>query len=160
MNAQRNGGGSSKYDLPSFLDGRVDNAKYQKWLRAKAAIHLRRDKKRNNMESTNREYLEEIHRAVCASNGLDDYTGETLSWELIGTYDNEESKKERRKYKHRLGLLPTVDHVGDGTGPAAFRICSWKTNDAKGDLSYEEFVSLCRQVVAFHAMSGSSGSDS
>jgi hypothetical protein len=52
-----------------------------------------------------------------------------------------------REYKARFALLPSVDHVADGTGPADFRMCAWRTNDAKSDLSYQEFLDLCRKVV-------------
>ena len=40
-----------------------------------------------------------------------------------------------------------MDHVGDGLGDADFKICAWRTNDAKNDLTYSEFVALCRRVV-------------
>jgi hypothetical protein len=85
---------------------------------------------------------------VLASIGLDAYTGEVLDWHLISKYDNDVAKKGRSKYKALFGLLPTVDHVGDVTGPANFKICAWRTNYAKNDLSLAEFVSLCRRVVA------------
>jgi hypothetical protein len=45
--------------------------------------------------------------------------------------------------------LPTVDHVNDGLGPADFRICAWRTNDAKNDQSLDEFVALCRRVIDY-----------
>jgi hypothetical protein len=70
-----------------------------------------------------------------------------LSWELLGTYNNDESKLRRRDYKRKLGLLPTVDHIGDGTGEADFKICGWRTNDAKGDLPYDEFLLVCHSVL-------------
>ena len=90
-----------------------------------------------------------IHRAVVHCNGRDSYTGEDLRWDLISTYDNEKSKAGRREYKAGFALLPTVDHVGDGLGPADFKICGWRTNDAKNDLSYSEFVEVCRRVVVY-----------
>ena len=84
------------------------------------------------------------------SQGRDAYTGELLRWDLISTYDHAKSSKHRRMYKHGFALLPTVDHVGDSTGPANFVICGWRTNDAKSDLSQQEFLALCRRVVEFH----------
>lgn len=77
----------------------------------------------------------------------DAYTGEKLSWSLISTYDNEEAKKGRRSYKKGFALLPTVDHVGDGTGSPNFLICSWRTNDSKSDLDLVEFQELCRRIL-------------
>jgi hypothetical protein len=54
-----------------------------------------------------------IHRAVTASNGRDEYTGETLDWSLLSRYNNDESEEKRRHYKASFALLPTVDHIGD-----------------------------------------------
>ena len=82
------------------------------------------------------------------SNGRDYYTGEMLNWKLISQYRNDASKNGKRQYKKGFALLPTVDHVGDGMGPANFVICSWRTNDAKSDLTCAEFEELCRKVLA------------
>lgn len=136
------------FDLPAFLDGVVTREVYVRWLQRKAAAHIRRDRKRGNATGSVSEYKRAIHHAVCASQGRDAYTGEQLAWGLISKYNNEESKQGRRSYKAGFALLPTVDHVGDGTGPADFKICGWRTNDAKGDLSLEEFVALCARVVS------------
>jgi hypothetical protein len=92
-------------------------------------------------------YKGAIHRAVVACNGVDCYTGLAVRWDLISTYDNALSKAGRRKYKSGLADLPSVDHVGDGLGMPEFRICAWRVNDAKTDLTHEEFVALCRLVV-------------
>lgn len=138
-----------KYILPGFLEGKCDHVKYQRWLSRKAMAHVVRDRKRNNSEATREAYMLAIHQAVIESDGLDAYTGMPLHWNLISTYNNEDSKAGRRIYKHSFGDLPTVDHIGDGTGKANFKICSWRVNDAKHDLSYEDFVKLCRLVVAF-----------
>jgi len=136
-----------KYQLPEFLTGVVSQSEYEKWLHRKAATHVRRDRKRGNASITNAEYKVAIHQAVQESEGIDAYTGEDLDWTLLSRYDNEESKKRGRDYKRRFALLPSIDHVGDGTGPADFKICAWRTNDAKNDLPYEEFVQLCEKVV-------------
>ena len=100
-----------------------------------------------NTTATVAEYKVAIHKAVCESNGNDVYTGEALDWSLLSQYDNVESKKHGREYKRKFALLPSVDHVGDGTGPADFKICSWRTNDAKNDLGYDEFIELCCRVI-------------
>ena len=137
-----------KYQLPAFLDRIVTQEQYEHWLRRKATGHLRRDRERGNSKATGEEYRIAIHKAVVASKGIDAYTGEQLDWSLLSNYDNEESSKHGRAYKKKFALLPSVDHVGDGTGPASFKICSWRTNDAKNDLSLEEFVELCRLIVS------------
>jgi hypothetical protein len=89
-----------------------------------------------------------IHAAVVSGEGADFYTGEPLDWERISKYSNEESKARRREYKRELAMLPTVDHVGDGLGPADFQICSWRTNDCKADLSHAELIDFSRLVIA------------
>lgn len=136
-----------KYQLPGFLTGIVTPAHYESWLRRKANAHLKRDRGRGNDSATGEIYRNAIHAAVIHSQGRDAYTGEQLDWHLIGSYDNEQSAEHGRQYKHSLALLPTVDHIGDGTGEPDFVICGWRTNDAKHDLSLDDFLSLCRRVL-------------
>lgn len=136
-----------KYECPAFLLSKLTHEAYVRWLHRKALAHAKRDKKRGNNAVTNEAYKIAIHRAVVESRGFDAYTGEFLSWELVSKYDNSASKAGRREYKAKFVLLPTVDHVGDGRGAADFKICAWRTNDAKSDMSLEEFVGLCRKVV-------------
>ena len=142
-----------KYELPGFLEGVLTQAEYDRWLHRKAVAHVRRDRKRGNKAATNEAYKGALHAGITASAGCDAYTGEKLDWHLVGQYDNEKSKKDKRDYKARFGLLPTADHVNDGRGPADFRICAWRTNDAKGDLPLEEFIALCERVIAYHRKS-------
>jgi len=136
-----------KYQAPSFLSGIVDQATYEKWLHRKAVAHVRRDRTRGNTSATTEEYKVAIHVAVIESRGRDAYTNEELNWSLMSKYENEESKTHGRVYKRLFALLPSVDHVNDGLGPADFKICAWRTNDAKNDLPFEEFVALCQRVV-------------
>jgi hypothetical protein len=142
-----------KYQLPQSLALLLDQTIYERWLARKAATHARRDRKRGNPSAIIESYKLAIHKAVELSDGRDAYTGEMLCWDLISKYDNEKSRLGRRIYKATLGLLPTVDHVGDGLGIADFKICGWRTNDAKHDLAYDEFIQLCQRVVAYHSRS-------
>lgn len=77
----------------------------------------------------------------------DAYTGEELDWSLISQYDNDLSKEGRHHYKAGFALLPTVDHLTASASSASFRICAWRTNDAKNDMSTETFVGLCATVL-------------
>jgi hypothetical protein len=142
-----------KYQLSSTMAALIDQTPYERWLARKASAHVRRDRKRGNSEVSIEAYKLAIHKAVEASGGKDAYTGEALGWNLISTYDNEHSRVGRRQYKASLGSLPTVDHVGDGLGPADFKICSWRTNSAKNDLNLLDFIDLCRRVVAHNGQS-------
>lgn len=139
-----------KYALPGFLQPVLTQQAYERWLSRKAVAHVRRDRVRGNLSATIEDYKRAIHEAVCSSDGADAYTGESLEWSLLSKYDNAESKQGKRAYKAKFALLPTVDHIGDGLGSADFKICAWRTNDAKGDLSLSEFMELCRRVVDAH----------
>lgn len=141
---------SRKYALPDFLSGLVTYEAYERWLKRKAQAHVKRDRARGNATAIGESYRLAIHLAVQQSQGRDAYTGEALNWTLISQYDNEESRHLGREYKKRFALLPTVDHVGDGTGEPDFRICGWRTNDAKHDLDLDEFLTLCTEVLRHH----------
>ena len=136
-----------KYQLPRFLEGVITQAYYERWLHRKAMAHVRRDRGRGSKDATNEEYKIAIHRAVEESQGKDAYTDEPLDWALISTYANEESKAQKGQYKKRFALLPSLDHISDGCGATLFKICAWRTNDAKNDLTYQEFVDLCTKVI-------------
>jgi hypothetical protein len=143
-----------KYQAPDFLTGKVTQKAYERWLLHKARTHVRRDRKRKNNSAVVEHYKVAIHKAVNASQGMDAYTGEKLKWSKISKFNNVAAKIGGRKYKAKFALLPTVDHVGNGLGKANFKICSWRTNDAKGDLRYRDFLSLCRRVVSYELGEG------
>lgn len=139
-----------KYQIPTFLGALITQERYERWLRGRTAAHIRRDRKRGNKAASGEVYRVAMHTAVVMSEGVDHYTGELLDWALLGKYSNAESKAQRRKYKATFALLPSIDHVGDGLGEANFKVCAWRTNDAKNDLSHDDFVALCRRVVTHH----------
>jgi hypothetical protein len=138
---------AKKYSIPQFLAGKIKEETYLRWLRRKAQAHLKRDRNRNNETATGEDYRHAIHEAVIQSDGKDHYTGQILDWSLISQYDNEASAAGRREYKAKFALLPTVDHIGDGTGAANFVICSWRINDMKNDMSHGELATSCILVL-------------
>ena len=144
-----------KHQYPAFLRGRCTETTYRKWLHRRAMAHVRRDRKRRVMSATVAAYKAAIHAAVEESRGLDAYTGQPLRWRLLSRYDNAASKVGGTRYKQRFGDLPTVDHVGGAGARAQFKICAWRTNDAKHDLLYKDFIALCRAVVAHSSRRGS-----
>jgi hypothetical protein len=142
----------SERSLPPFLEGVISSDVYSHWLSRKASAHARRDQKRfSNNWTSGGGYRDAIHKAVLASEGRDYYTGEPLDWTLLSTYNNESSKAGKHAYKAQFALLPTVDHERADDPKTEFRICAWRTNDAKHDLSLEQFVDLCKLIVARHA---------
>ena len=136
-----------KNTLPPFLEGRVQPQVYERWLARKAAAHLKRDRKRGYTEITGAMYRTEIHAAVLNGQGKDIYTGEELDWSLLSQYNNEDSESGKHGYKAGFALLPTVDHIESSVSKSGFGICSWRTNDAKHDLSYQAFIELCIKVL-------------
>jgi hypothetical protein len=141
---------SKKYALPEFLMGTIDQATYLRWLTRKAQAHVKRDRQRDNSTAIGEAYRVAIHAAVMLGAGRDAYTGEVLDWTLLSRYDNLESSEGGRTYKHGFAKLPTVDHVGDGLGPANFKICGWRVNDAKHDLDIPAFLAVCKAVLEHH----------
>lgn len=133
-----------------FLKDVIDKAAYDRWLSRKSRAHLKRDRSRGNSDSTNEHYKIAIHQAVVICNGLDSYTGKPLRWDLLSKYDNAESKSSGRAYKAKFADLPTVDHVNDGLGKPEFKICSWRVNDAKNDLSLDDFLVLCDSILSYN----------
>ena len=145
----------SRYPVPAALC--IEHTTYLRWLRRKAAAHLKRDRKRfPERDLTGEKYRTDIHMAVCDHGTHDFYTGEALDWSLVSTYDNDESKAGKTAYKLGFALLPTVDHVFEPDGTWRFVICAWRTNDAKNDMTHAEFIALCQRVVAHHRNQASS----
>jgi len=138
---------SKRHALPQFLVGRVDPPVYERWLTRKAASHLKRDRKRGYEGVSGSLCRDEIHKAVVHSEGRDYYTGEELDWTLLSKYNNEESVAGKHTYKAGFALLPTIDHIESARMNSGFRICGWRTNDAKHDLTHQEFIQLCKLVL-------------
>ncbi len=151
----------NKFDLPDFLKNLNGGQKrYQKWLNRKSVSQYKRDKrfyKKHNkdFEWEQKDYKEKIHEAVIKSKGKDFYTGEYLDWDLISTYNNEDSKNILN-YKRKFHKLPTLEHIDRDnlSEKLEFVICSWAVNDAKNDLSKESFISLCKKVIKHQQILG------
>jgi hypothetical protein len=140
---------TKRYALPACLQGKCHEIAYIRWLRRKAQAHVVRDRKRFGHESCIGEtYRQLIHQAVQNGGDRDYYTGLPLDWGLISTYDNELSKTGREAYLRSFANLPTVDHVKAEDGTIKFVICSWRVNDCKAHLTEDEFLSLCKLVIA------------
>ncbi len=136
-----------QYALPNALRGVCTEAAYKKWLQRKAVAHVVRDRKRWKIPLSVADYKKAIHAAVLETGKRDSYTGELLDWGLVSKYDNAKSNSGGGVYKKKFAMLPTLDHAGDAPGGMNFRICSWRTNDSKSDLTLKEFIELCRKVL-------------
>ena len=127
----------------------LSDENYSDLIRKKAVAVTRRDKRRDGKYSV-KEAIEAIHEAFHRCNGFDPYDGSKLDPELLGTYDNNRSKEKGAAYKREMAMLPTIDHVTAEPIPD-FEIVSWQTNDAKGDMSPDEFIAYCQRVVQIAA---------
>ena len=137
------GGVGVGWNAPGWVG--LSDETYRKLLQRKAVAITRRDKRRGG-KYTVKQAIEAIDQAFHRCNGFDPYDGSKLNPELLGTYDNPQSKEKGATYKREMAMLPTVDHVKAEPVPD-FEIVSWQTNDAKGDMPPEEFISYCRRVV-------------
>lgn len=129
-----------KYSLPKFLNSKMSEEIFRKWLQRRAQAQVKRDRAKGKY-CTIGQYQLMIYQAVLRSNGRDAYTGEELDWSKISTYDGKKVKRE-----HLLDM-PTIDHAVDLTGREKFEICSWRTNDCKNDLSLSELKQFCRLIL-------------
>ena len=137
------------YELPECLKGKCDEAAYVRWLRRKAAAHVKRDRKRFGRKScTGAAYCMMIHEAVKNGGDRDYYTGLPLDWTLISVYDNDDAKEGQAECLKTFGDLPTIAHATVPEGSICFVICSWRVNDCRSHLSEQEFWTLCEQVLS------------
>ena len=139
----------NKYVLPSFLVNIISDKEYKKWLQRKSQAHFRRDKKKRYNDISISLYKTLIHKAVELSRGYDDYTGEKLDWHLISKYNNKDSQNSGVEYKRAFSNLPTVDHELKNKRNK-FKICSWKINDIKSDLTLNELLIECKKLIEFN----------
>jgi hypothetical protein len=118
---------------------------YPGWVQRKAVTLCKRDQKRGGNGNV-QQYRLAIHQAVLASEGRDHWTGESLAWELIGTYDPKEAASDKGEHRKQYAMLPTIAHRSGEPGPD-FVVCAWRTSDAKHDMTPEELLTFCTAVV-------------
>jgi hypothetical protein len=145
----------AKYLLPVFLQGRCTLATYRKWLYVRARELLRRDRllKRpyalNDLAGNVPYYKMLIHQAVNRGGQTDPFTGDSLKWELIGTWNSSIPTSHDPAVMEKFALLPTVDHIDPASDVLAFEICSFDVNKCKSSLNQTDFIAMCEQIVAY-----------
>lgn len=138
------------YALPTILENACSQKDYIKWLNRRANAHFKQDKKKNKLIFETRAlYKHAIHKAVLKGGDRDAYTGELLRWDLIRKFNNKEAQKRKREYKRKFADMPTVDHINEKRRNQYFKICSWRTNDCKNDLTIDELIKFCTVVLDF-----------
>ena len=133
----------STYEPPAWV--KSESASYKRWLNKKANSVMKRDRKRGGTYCV-KEAMDAIHQAMHSSDGIDPYDGMAMNSELMGAYNNADSKARGAAYKRDFYRLPTIDHR-NAKPVCDFEIVSWQTNDAKGDMNPEEYLKHCRAVV-------------
>lgn len=111
---------------------------------------MKRDRKRGGTYRV-KEAMDAIHEAMHRSDGIDPYDGQAMDSELLGVYDNARSKELCTAYRREFYRLPTVGHR-NAEPVCDFQIVSWQTNDAKGDMSSEDYLAHCLAVVKHHSL--------
>jgi hypothetical protein len=145
-------GAPAKYFLPPFLVGICSLAKYRKWLYRKAYHLFARDQRLNRacvVGQSIASYEMAIHMAILASGPCDPYTGQAMDWTLIGMWNDAQAKQGGEAFRKKFALMPTIDHTDPYATDLAFEICSLLVNECKNNLNADEFIGLCKKVVAF-----------
>ena len=101
-----------------------------------------------------KEAMDAIHEAMHRSDGIDPYDGQTMDSELLSVDAHAQSKERGAAYRREFDRLPTVNHR-NAEPVCDFQIVSWQTNDAKGDMSPEDYVAHCLAVVNHHRLKNS-----
>jgi hypothetical protein len=146
-------GSPQKYFLPDFLSGIITEQQYIKWLGRKARHIYYADveaKRPCAANSSAKQYKELINAAIHATGKIDPFTGDTMSWTLVGTWDDSKQKDPDEETVKKFGMMPTVDHVDPEGKTAGFEICSWLVNRCKANQTPDEFLALCERIVAFN----------
>jgi hypothetical protein len=146
-----------KYELPPLLQGVMSVSQFDKLLNCKADTLRKRDLKLGRpyaAQFSKAAYKEKIYAAFLTSGPDDPYTGDTLRWDLLGKWNNKkeallcEELSAREAFGEDFFLLPTVDHIDPGSDKLEFEICSWIVNVSKSIMNREEYLALCRKVIA------------
>jgi hypothetical protein len=134
------------YFLPPFLEGILTLAQYRAWLEEKAHHLFVKDQKGNRPCVAGRtcaDYKMAIHKAIWANGLLDPFTGDVMDWKSIC------GRKPGKAEVQQGNMAPSVDHKDPASTNLEFEICSLMVNECKNDLNVDEFVGLCKKVVAF-----------
>ncbi len=138
------------YFPPAFVKAVITDVQYRTWLTRKAKYIIAEDRSRKRpcvKNATERLYKELIHKAVNEGGQFDPFTGETLQWELVCTWDDSNVKNLDESVFKKYALLPTVDHADPYGRVIDFEIGSWKINRSKSNLTPHEYVALCEKIV-------------
>lgn len=76
-----------------------------------------------------KEAMDAIQEAMHRSDEIDPYDGGKMDSELLGAYNNDQSKERGVGYRGEFYRLPTVDYR-NAEPVCDFQIISWQTNDA------------------------------
>jgi hypothetical protein len=140
------------YPLPQYLEGIVTPEQFRIWLFHKARMLLDRDRKAKRLcaQGANRKmYRDAIYDALMRGALCDPYTGEPLAWDKLGMWNPEKDKDLNDNFEMEFSLLPSVDHMDPNASGLKFEICSWLVNTCKSNFTPDEFVAICRDVLAY-----------
>jgi hypothetical protein len=150
--------GFPTYPLPEYLKGIWTALYYGRWLTRKANEARRHDLERKSpfpAIHSQKDYRRLIHEAMLTGNGVDPFTGESLRFDLVLSYDAIKARGDIA-YEKSFDLMPTVDHVDPDADTLALEICSWRINFCKSYQNPADFIATCRMVVEYQRIHPSS----
>ena len=132
----------SNYEPPIWVKSESTN--YKRWLNKMAnrvVKHKRKYGESHNVKQT----MDSIHQAMQLSDGIDPYDGTMMKSELIDTYMMKGCTLDANS-KKEFFRMPTIKYQSIEQS-CVFEIMSMQTNEAKGEMSHEEYLNHCRAVV-------------
>ena len=150
----------TKYPLPAYLRNIFTVSSYARWLKIKAQNLRHRDLRRKlpcALKFSVAAYRGKLHAAVMNKGQTDPYTGEAIDWTLSGGQEispgayasTAVSGPDAAGFNKALYLSPAVDHIDPDSDELELEICTRVVNACKTVLNPEEFIALCRKVVAY-----------
>lgn len=140
-----------KYFVPPSIAGMTSQKDYDEWLDEKTGELIELDKKRKrpyDVPGANHVYKEKIHNGVLANGLTDPFTGEAYRWDLTHKWKTTKGTGHSN-IEREFFLLPTVDHIDPYSDELNLEICSWIANTCKSDQTPEEFITMCRDIIAY-----------
>ena len=149
-----------KYELPPLLQGVMSVSQFDKLLNCRADTLRKRDLKLGRPYAagfSKAAYKEKIYAAFLSCGPDDPYTGDPCAGTCSGNGTTRKKHFFARSYRPGSlwrGFFPaaTVDHIDPESDQLEFEICSWIVNVSKSIMNPQEYIALCRKVIALGGM--------
>ena len=134
----------SNYEPPIWV--KSESINYKRWLN-KMANRVVKHKRKYGESFNVKEAMDAIHQAMQLSDGIDPYDGTIMKSELIDTFMMKGCTLDANS-KKEFFRMPTIKYQSIEQ-TFDFEIMSMQSNEAKGEMSHEEYLNHCRAVVNY-----------